>query len=118
MVRREGRNPDSTLKGQDSLRGGCSVEMVSWDIKGRGDWCGPWRYLNTSYQYWKYMIRIDRGVCKSIIVMTLIKSKNSKTLTMVVVETSNGHGREAFLQRSKICIFGKNCIDHPDKRFR
>ncbi|KAG2307174.1 hypothetical protein Bca52824_026922 [Brassica carinata] len=35
MVIREWRRPDSTLKGMNSLEGECSVEMVSWKIKGR-----------------------------------------------------------------------------------
>ncbi|KAF3500654.1 hypothetical protein F2Q69_00042205 [Brassica cretica] len=44
-VWREGRRPDSTLNGMNSLEGGCTVEPVSWEINGREDGCDPWRDL-------------------------------------------------------------------------
>ncbi|KAG2276985.1 hypothetical protein Bca52824_059540 [Brassica carinata] len=59
ITRREERRPDSTLTGQDSLEGRCSVESGFMGVPGKGGWVRP---MNGTYQYWKYMIRIDRGV--------------------------------------------------------
>ncbi|KAF3507462.1 hypothetical protein F2Q69_00006756 [Brassica cretica] len=56
---REGRRPDSTLTGQDSLEGRCSVKSGFMGVPWKGGWVRP---MNGTYQYWKYMIRIDRGV--------------------------------------------------------
>ena len=59
ITRREGRRPDSTLTGQDSLEGRCSVESGFMEVPWNDGWVRP---MNGTYQYWKYMIRIDRGV--------------------------------------------------------
>ncbi|KAG2276986.1 hypothetical protein Bca52824_059541 [Brassica carinata] len=64
ITRREERRPDSTLTGQDSFEGRCSVESGFMGVPGKGGWVRP---MNGTYQYWKYMIRIDRGVhCRSM----------------------------------------------------
>ncbi|KAF3576751.1 hypothetical protein DY000_02031420 [Brassica cretica] len=68
MVRREGRRPDSTPRGQDSLVGRCSVEAVSWEINGREHWCDPWRDLiNTGNDGSRCLIGLIKGCngCKS-----------------------------------------------------
>ncbi|KAF3501883.1 hypothetical protein F2Q69_00042443 [Brassica cretica] len=59
ITRREGRRPDSTLRGQDSLEGGCSVETGFMGVPWLGTLVRP---KKRSYQYCKYMIRIDIGV--------------------------------------------------------
>ncbi|KAF3500923.1 hypothetical protein F2Q69_00039349 [Brassica cretica] len=56
---REGRRPDSTPNGKDNLEGGCSAEIGLMGDQWKGTLVRP---MEISYQYWKYMIRIDRGV--------------------------------------------------------
>ena len=59
MVRREGRRPDSISNGMDNLEGGCSAEIGLMGDQWKGTLVRP---IEISYQYWKYMIRFDRGV--------------------------------------------------------
>ncbi|KAF2559914.1 hypothetical protein F2Q68_00015888 [Brassica cretica] len=61
MFRREYRRPDSTLNGMDSFEGRCSVESGFMGVQWKGRLVRP---MNGYYQYWKYMIRLDKGVCK------------------------------------------------------
>ena len=59
MVRIGRRRLDSTLKGQDSLEGGCSAETGVMGVPWMGTLVRP---LIGSYQYWRYVIRLDGGV--------------------------------------------------------
>ncbi|KAF3573026.1 hypothetical protein F2Q69_00058349 [Brassica cretica] len=59
MVRREGRRPNSTLNGMNSLEGGCSVESGFMGVQWKGSLVRP---MERSYQYWKNMIKIGKGV--------------------------------------------------------
>ncbi|KAG2308250.1 hypothetical protein Bca52824_027998 [Brassica carinata] len=63
MVRGEGRRPDSTPKGQHSLKGGCSAETGSMGVPWNGREARP---LNGSYHYCIWRVgRVDGELGKA-----------------------------------------------------